>query len=118
MGLLIRCVGWLAGWSLLLFTSQGQRCCSWPAGRQAAPNPAFSPSAVCCALCALRAVRAVPCRLPEAEAACRKALDVLEGALGPRHPAVTTALSNVIALMKRQGKEAEADATYRLYHTR
>ncbi len=50
--------------------------------------------------------------------ACRDAISVLEGSLGPTHPAVTTAVSNLIYLLKRQGKDAQAAAVYGQYNPR
>ena len=49
-------------------------------------------------------------KVAAAEAACRRGLAVLQGVLGQRHPAVTTAASDVISLLQRQGKDAEVRA--------
>lgn len=47
------------------------------------------------------------CPRPACLAGCRQALAVLEAALGAAHPAVTTAVSNVISLLRREGKDQE-----------
>ena len=45
----------------------------------------------------------------EAEPLCKRALEILEAALGPSHPHVGTTLNNLAELYRAQGKVAEAE---------
>ncbi len=49
----------------------------------------------------------------EAELLVRRALEIMEAALGPEHPHVATTLNNLAALLQAQGKYAEAEPLYR-----
>ena len=68
--------------------------------------------------------RVLPCcccpqdKLGEAEVAYRHALAVMEGALGDGHAAVSSCVSNIISVLRMQGKEKESLKLYTLYNTR
>ena len=51
--------------------------------------------------------------LPEAEPLYKRALAIMEKALGPEHPDVGAALNNLAELYRNQGRHAEAEPLYR-----